>query len=208
MQNDADQTLQQNHRRTVKRLLWVCLGMFAFCFTLIPLYAVFCEITGINGKTGRMDAQLAQHIQPVDRWVTVQFDGSVNTLIPWSFRADQHQMRVRLGELAEAHFLAVNEGLETIIGQAVPSVAPSAAALYVNKTECFCFTPQRLEPSEQRDMLVRFLIDPALPPNIDVLTLSFTVYRSNAPVASPSWLPADHQIAWQPSNSSERDPHG
>jgi len=165
------------HTPLIRRILWVCAASFAFCFALIPLYSIYCEITGVNGKTGRAQAPVAA----IDdtRLIEVQFDAAVNAGLPWSFRPKVPSMRVHPGQLVEALFEAGNEGATDLVGQAVPSVAPNRASLYFNKTECFCFTEQLLRAGERRQMPVRFVIDPGLPADVRVLTLSYTFYLND-----------------------------
>ncbi len=169
-----------DHRSLVRNILWICAGSFLFCFALIPIYSIYCEITGINGKTGnaRADAAGGAAID-VSRTVTVQFDTSVKAGLPWAFRAKQSSIDVHPGQVTEVLFEASNLGSSDLVGQAVPSVAPNRASIYFNKTECFCFTEQTLAAGETRDMPVRFVVDPALPANVAVMTLSYTFYLND-----------------------------
>src|SRR5690606_33962357 len=114
-----------------------------------------------------------------ERWVTVEFDGSVNSRLPWSFRPNETRMRVRVGEQYEATYYAHNDGTTPVVGSATPSVAPARASGYFQKTECFCFTAQTLQAGETRDMPVRFIIDPALPAGVNTITLSYTFFRND-----------------------------
>jgi cytochrome c oxidase assembly protein subunit 11 len=172
----------QANRRLVRWLMLVVVGMFGFGFALVPLYNVFCEITGINGKTGgAVDAQAAlTEIVDKDRVVTVEFVSAVNAGLPWEFRPVVKKMKVHPGEMNEALYFARNQSNEAVVGQAIPSVAPGLAAKHFNKVECFCFTQQTLGPREERDMPVRFVIDPELPPEVVTVTLSYTFYKSTA----------------------------
>jgi cytochrome c oxidase assembly protein subunit 11 len=116
----------------------------------------------------------------------VQFDGGVNSRLPWSFEPEQLTMRVQPGQQYEALYYAKNLGDRAIVGNAVPSVAPARASGYFAKTECFCFTAQTLQPGEARDMPVRFIVDPALPAGIHTLTLSYTFFKNDALTAQLS----------------------
>ena len=173
--------------RTARSLSLVAAAMFGFGFALVPLYDTYCELTGVNGKTGRLSATAAGAMG-VDhsRWVTVELVGSVGEGLPWHFTPAQARVRVNPGELSDARFIATNTSAETVVGQAVPSVAPGKASRYFNKTECFCFSRQSLGPLESREMPVRFVVDPALPPEVTTLTLSYTFYPAQGVDPAPA----------------------
>ncbi|HRO62808.1 cytochrome c oxidase assembly protein [Thermomonas sp.] len=168
----------------VWKMLGIALGAFAFAFSMVPLYRITCEkVFGIRLEKGPNVAAVAA--TPADaRWVTVQFDGSVNSKLPWTFAPRQQQMLVQVGRQYEAVYAARNDSDRAIVGNAVPSVAPSRASRYFNKTECFCFTAQTLVPGESRDMPVRFIVDPALPHGIKTVTLSYTFYKNDTQTAA------------------------
>lgn len=157
----------------------VCAGSFAFCFALIPIYSIYCEITGINGKTGTANSVTGDMAIDTSRTVTVQFDAAVKSGLPWAFRPKVASIEVHPGQVTEVLFEATNLGSTDIVGQAVPSVAPNRASIYFNKTECFCFTEQTLEAGQTRDMPVRFVVDPALPRSVTVMTLSYVFYLND-----------------------------
>jgi cytochrome c oxidase assembly protein subunit 11 len=177
------------NKRIVTRLAVVVLAMFGFGFALVPLYDVFCEITGINGKTGRIAAEqaLARQVDE-DRLVTVEFLASVNSDLPWEFRPLVRKIRVHPGEITEVKYFASNRTGDPVAGQAIPSLAPGLAAKYFNKTECFCFTRQTLGPNEGKEMPLRFVVDPDLPEDIRTVSLSYTFYpaQNGAPVETIS----------------------
>ena len=170
---------RQANRRTAKRLGVVVLAMFGFGFALVPLYNVFCEITGLNGKTGVVEAKSLDGSYDESRLVTVEFVGSVNSALPWEFAPVRYKMQVHPGKVYEAAFVARNMAAETKIGQAVPSVAPTTASRFFNKTECFCFTAQKFNPGEERQLPLRFVIDRGLPAEIRTVTLSYTFFEDN-----------------------------
>ena len=126
---------RQANRRTVRRLGFAALLMFGFGFALVPLYDVFCEITGLNGKTGRIDLEkvLTERVDR-DRLVTVEFLSTVHSDLPWEFRPMVRHIKVHPGEVNEVHYFARNRDDSQVTGQAVPSVAPGQAAKYFNKT--------------------------------------------------------------------------
>jgi len=184
MNTPADQR-PSDHRRVLRRAAWTCLAAFGFAFALVPMYRIACEqVFGIKLDGSPIDtAQAASVKVDLSRTVTVEFDTTVNSRLPWSFHSSTMSMQVHPGELNEAIFVARNDSDGPIIGQAVPSVAPSSASIYFNKTECFCFTEQLLSAGEQREMPVRFVIDPNLPASVQTLTLSYTFYNNDLATA-------------------------
>src|SRR5690606_2620370 len=145
-------------------------------FALVPIYDVFCDWTGLNGKTGgRVEYAVASAEVDVERTVTVQFSATNNGGMSWEFRPMQRQMVVHPGQLNEVTFYAHNPTALPMVGQAVPSVSPSKAADLLRKTECFCFTHQVLQPGESIEMPVRFFVDQALSKDVHKLTLSYTL---------------------------------
>jgi cytochrome c oxidase assembly protein subunit 11 len=120
---------------------------------------------------------------PDARWVTVEFDGGVNSKLPWQFAPEQKSMRVQLGRQYEALYFARNTSDRTVVGNAVPSVAPAKASGYFNKTECFCFTEQLLAAGESRDLPVRFIVSPDLPKGVKTITLSYTFFKNEVRTA-------------------------
>ncbi len=170
--------MTQDITRTVKKLGLFAIAMFGFGYVMVPLYDVLCDITGLNGKTGEISQSEAETKRvDVDRLVTVEFDTNVNPALPWKFKAAEYKMKIHPGEIAEAVFIVENESDRSVIGQAVPSVAPAQASLFFNKTECFCFTKQILEPGERKEIIVRFVVDTELPKKISTMTLSYTFFR-------------------------------
>ena len=157
------------------KLLAMTVAMFGFGFLLVPLYDVFCEITGLNGKTDSSAAVITE-APDLDREVTVEFVGTVNQGGPWEFRPEVSRMRVHPGKLYSTTFYARNRSHDGIAGQAVPSVSPGQAAEYFRKTECFCFTRQDFMAGEEKDMPLRFIVDPGLPAHVDTVSLSYTMF--------------------------------
>jgi cytochrome c oxidase assembly protein subunit 11 len=162
------------------KMVCVALAAFAFAFALVPLYRIACEkVFGVRLEQGAASA--GDKLRPGEaRWVTVQFDGGVNSKLPWAFRPEQLTMKVHPGQQYEARYFARNSSDHAIVGNAVPSIAPSRASGYFSKTECFCFTAQTLAPGESRDMPVRFIVDPELPSDVHTITLSYTFYKNVA----------------------------
>jgi cytochrome c oxidase assembly protein subunit 11 len=158
----------------------VAAGMVGLAFASVPLYRVFCQVTGFGGTTQRADAA---PVQVLDRKMTVAFDANVNTGLNWQFKPAQASQKVRIGEQTLAFYKAVNNSSKPITGTATFNVTPVAAGAYFSKVECFCFTEQTLEPGQAVDMPVSYFIDPDIVndpdvQSIDTITLSYTFYRS------------------------------
>ena len=168
----------RDNRRVGLKLAGVAVGMFVFGYALVPLYDVICDVTGLNGKTGRAEATLRNKVDE-DRWVTVEFTGNSMSGLPWEFRSLQKSMRVHPGEVAVAYYEARNTAGETLTGQAVPSVAPNKAATHFKKIECFCFSQQQLKAGEYQKMPVRFVVGPDLPKEIGTVTLSYAFFNAD-----------------------------
>ena len=167
------------YKSLVSKLVIASVCMFAFGYALVPLYDLFCDITGIGGKTGQIETAVAQQEQVVtDRWITVEFTSVSTSGLPWDFKPEVNKLEVHPGQINEIVYFAKNNSSQTIVGQAIPSVAPGLASKYFNKTECFCFTQQTLAGKEQKDMPVRFIIDPDLPEDIHTITLSYSFFNA------------------------------
>lgn len=163
------------------KLVGVVLAAFVLTFSLVPLYRIACEkVFGIRVERGPGAGRMAVATPAGERRVRVEFDGSVNSRLPWAFHPEQESMEVVPGQLNEALYFARNESDHAVVGSAVPSVAPARASGYFSKTECFCFTAQTLQAGEQRDMPLRFIVDPNLPADVHTITLSYTFYRNDA----------------------------
>lgn len=172
-----------SHRRLVRRLVLISIGMFGFGFAMWPLYNVFCDLTGLGGR-GVKVVENAGELTKSDRQVKIRFDATVNSGLPWTFQAKEKSMRITLGEMSEAYYLAMNPTDEALAGQATFNVTPPEASLYFVKTECFCFTEQVLQARESREMPVYYFVQPDLPEHIREITLSYTFYRDeNASLA-------------------------
>lgn len=191
---------QRDIRRTGLKLAAVALGMFAFGYALVPLYNVICDVTGLNGKTGRVEAP-TENAADVSRWVTVEFTGNSMSGLPWEFRPQQKTLRVHPGQTAVAYYEARNTTGEAITGQAVPSVAPNKAAAHFKKIECFCFSRQTLAAQETRQMPVRFVVDTNLPRDVHTVSLSYAFFNADQASArkyggnAPAVATHEHQAA-------------
>lgn len=170
---------QQNTKAKNQRVIWFSLvaavGMFGFGFALVPVYNVFCEITGLNGKTGSAASTKTYEVDK-SRTIIVEFVATVNG-VPWKFEPLIEKMTVHPGELSTMSYTATNLSSSDVIGQAIPSVTPGPAASFFSKTECFCFTNQLLKAGETREMPVYFVIDPMISKDISIVTLAYTFFR-------------------------------
>ncbi len=171
MSRDAE--LRRENASLTRRLLLLVAGSFAFGFALIPLYDVFCEAAGIRvNETPSSAVESATASRPV----TVEFMSMLSPGDEWELVPETSAIVVQPGTLQEAKFLIRSRASVPIVGQAVPSIAPAYTARYLQKTECFCFTPQHFGPAQEREFTVRFILDPALPPQVDRMTLAYSMY--------------------------------
>lgn len=173
-----DKATAAKNRVLLVKLLVVAMAMFAFAlFVMPPIYNVFCEITGLNGKTNSTAAQGPERRQDDSRKLTVQFLADVDPGLPWEFRPDQPGVDLHPGEITQVRFHVKNTAGHDIVGRAVPSISPSEAARYFKKTQCFCFNEQTLKAGEEKDMAVIFYVDPSLPRHIGNITLAYKFYN-------------------------------
>ena len=150
-------------------------AMFAFGFALVPLYGVFCAVTGFGGKTATAAVAVAE-APDLSRTVRVELLSSVARGTPFTLEPEVSHLEVHPGQLYETHFRARNLSGRPLTAQAVPSVAPGPAARYFNKAECFCFTSQDFAPHEERELKLSFMVAAELPAHVDTLSLSYTYF--------------------------------
>ena len=160
----------------VKQLIIIALIMFGFGYALVPLYEVFCRVTGFGGKTDIIQEAAANNAQLIDRDVEVTFTSHSHTSLPWEFKPITKGLNVKVGEIQDAVFYVKNYSNRAITGMATFNVTPARAGFHFKKTECFCFTKQVLQPGEEQEMAVRFLLDKDLPEDVHELTLSYTFF--------------------------------
>jgi len=159
--------------------------VFGAAYASVPLYKVFCQMTGFGGTTQRADEVKAATIKPVDggRVLRVDFTSSVHDTMPWSFKPTQRSIRLVPGETALAFYTVKNNASYAITGVATYNVFPPKMGLYFNKIQCFCFEEQRLLPGEEVDMPVFFFLDPDMLndpslQNTNIITLSYTFFKT------------------------------
>ncbi len=168
----------------VIRLVVIVFGMFGFGFALVPLYDVFCDVTGINGKTANTAAVYQPSTIDKSRTITVEFLTRTHTGMPWEFQAKTKRIKVHPGELNTVQFYVRNPMRTDYVAQAIPSVSPGQAALYLNKTECFCFNQQPLSAGGEALMPMSFYVDPQLPEDITFFTVQYTLFDVTARAAT------------------------
>ena len=168
---------QQNnsHRSLVTALLVIVVGAFGFGYALVPLYDVFCEITGFGGRTNAQAVSVVE-TPDLDREIRIEFMTTVNSYARFEFAADADSMTVNPGKMYFATFTAKNLTDSEKVAQAVPSVAPPSAAEHFVKIECFCFNNQEFLASEEKAMPLQFIVDPDLPEYVDTITLGYTFF--------------------------------
>ena len=174
-------TMRRNGRnaRTGVILAGIVAGMVGLSFASVPLYRLFCQVTGYGGTTQVADSAPGA---AADRVIQVRFNADVDPHLPWAFRPAQRQITVRVGEPGLAYYVARNLTDRPIVGTATFNVTPLKAGIYFDKVQCFCFDEQRLEPGQEVEMAVNFFVDPAIMDdrNLDdvkTITLSYTFFR-------------------------------
>jgi cytochrome c oxidase assembly protein subunit 11 len=170
-------------------------GMTGMAYAAVPLYDMFCKVTGYNGTTKRVE-QASDVI--LDKTIEVTFDSNTASDLPWDFKPVQRSVNPKIGETLQVEFTAKNLSSKPTTGQAVFNVTPMQAGAYFNKVQCFCFTETTLQPGEEMTMPVVFFVDPEIANAVETkglktLTLSYTFYarEPSKPVAAVTTTPAD-----------------
>lgn len=179
-------------RRNVKTAMMagaVAIGMVGMGFAAVPLYKIFCQVTGYGGTTMRVDEAQAATIVNTGHQMMIRFDANHSGALPWEFRPERPTDKVSVGARDMAIFIAKNEADEPVTGTATFNVVPELAGKYFNKVQCFCFTEQTLKPGQQVRMPVLYYVDPKIltdpeTKDIEEITLSYTFY----PVEKPNKL--------------------
>jgi cytochrome c oxidase assembly protein subunit 11 len=174
--SEQNAALAAANRLMLKKLATIAVLMFGFGFALVPFYEKICEVTGIRNLL-QPDALEVSNTQ-VDhtRTVTIEFDANTQRL-GWTFKPLEAHRAVHPGELTQVVYEIRNTLDRPVTGQAIPSYGPQLAAQYLKKLECFCFQSQTLAPGEVRRMPVVFVLDPALPVDVNTVTLSYTFFE-------------------------------
>ena len=168
---------RESNRKIVAKLTVAAIAMFAFGFALVPLYDVFCDLTGLNGKTGRIEAtELAKISVDKERTVEIEFLSNLNRSLQSEFHPQIDKITVHPGEVKTVKYYVKNNTSRNMIVHAVPSVAPVKASAYFDKIECFCFDQQELKAGEAKELPVTFVVKPSLPKEVQIISLAYTLY--------------------------------
>ena len=183
MTNDGKGDTGKPHLRRDVAIAAACgvlvAGMVGASFAAIPLYKIFCSVTGFAGTT--QVARIAPKHE-IARELTIRFDSNVTPGLPWKFVPEQNEIKLHIGEVATVHYKVINEAARAITAQASYNVTPPTVGAYFDKINCFCFTQQTMKPGETREMTVVFYVDPKIVNDRDqdplnTITLSYTFYR-------------------------------
>ncbi len=190
---------RQDLSRSNRKVAVACFGMFAVmvgaAYAAVPLYDLFCRVTGFGGTTQVADSGSDVVI---NRMITVRFDGNVNHALPWKFKPEQRSVTLKMGETAQLAYLATNNSGNATVGTSTFNVSPPTAGAYFNKLDCFCFTEQELKAGETVEMPVVFFVDPDMDKDPELksvkeITLSYTFFpveQPERPVAGRADMPA------------------
>jgi cytochrome c oxidase assembly protein subunit 11 len=185
-----NQTARSNLRVGLMAFAGAC-AMLGLGYASVPLYRLFCQVTGFGGTT--MTATEAQAANAAalatGQKISIRFDASASSDMPWTFRPSQATDTITIGERDIATYVAKNEGSKAVTGMATFNVTPEQAGKYFNKIQCFCFTEQTLAPGQEVTMPVLYFVDPAMldDPNmagVEQITLSYTFHRVKEPLAA------------------------
>lgn len=176
----------RSHARVAVLCSSLVVGMLGLAYASVPLYRLFCQVTGFGGTTQRAERPADRVL---DRMLTVRFDANVAAGLPWTFEPVERKVDVQVGATGFITYRATNTSTRTTTGSATFNVVPDQAGIYFNKLECFCFTDQTLLPGQSIDMPVQFFIDPKLAEDKDAqrikeITLSYTMH-SQVPTNAP-----------------------
>jgi cytochrome c oxidase assembly protein subunit 11 len=171
--------MPQNNKNLALSVAALALSMVLLSFASVPLYSLFCKVTGYGGTVQNIPIQATKKGK---RIITVRFDANVEKKLPWKFKPEQKEMRVRTGENALAFYSSENFSDEDIVGMSIYNVTPHKAGAYFNKIHCFCFEEQLLKAHEKINMPVSFFVDPAMEDDrnlddVDTITLSYTFFK-------------------------------
>jgi cytochrome c oxidase assembly protein subunit 11 len=186
-------SIRIRNRRVAALAGATAMTMLGLAYASVPLYRLFCQVTGFGGTTQIADAA---PVRTTDRTIAIRFDANIAGSLGWTFVPKQLEMTVKIGEQGMATYRAVNTSDRELTGTAVFNVTPVSAGVYFNKIQCFCFTKQTLAAGESADLPVVFFVDPAIASDagtnkIGAITLSYTFYPVDQPASvSAAQMPA------------------
>ena len=166
-----------NLKKTYLSISIIVIFMFSFSYMLVPLSDIFCEITGLNGKTNQEKIVGINEVN-TDRFVTVKFTSTVAGSEPFNFNPMENEMIVEVGKIYTTSYILTNNTNSLKQITASPSVVPGRDAEYFKKIECFCFTQQQINGKETKELPLQFVIDEDLPLNTKTLILSYTMFNT------------------------------
>lgn len=163
------------NQQTLVKLLVVAVLMFGFGYAMVPFYRAICDALGLNNV---LKADIVANTQiDAGRFVTIEFDANLRSNLPWTFTPVEKSVRIHPGAFTQVTYEVRNRSDRPVTGQAIPSFGPQLAGRYFKKLDCFCFTQQTLAPGETRMMPVTFVVEPALPQDVNTVTLSYTFFE-------------------------------
>jgi cytochrome c oxidase assembly protein subunit 11 len=190
----SDLALTRAKRRTGLMAAGIALGMIGLAYASVPLYRVFCQVTGFGGTTGVAEAAALPDARTLralgGRTIKIRFDSNTSPGMPWQFKPRDTEQKIAIGEKRLAFFEATSMSAVATTGRAIFNVSPDTAGKYFRKIECFCFTEQTLAAGETVQMPVTFFVDPAIlddpdAKKIDEITLSYTFFPVDNPEPKP-----------------------
>lgn len=181
-------TLENRNRRVAFIGVAIAFAMLGLGFAAVPLYRIFCQVTGFAGTTQRASEAEAASVSAVGAPMSVRFDANVAPDVPWTFEPEQVTEKIQIGERKIAFYIARNNSDQPITGQASYNVEPEQTAPFFNKVQCFCFTQQTLAPHQEVRMPVVYYVDPAIlddadSKGVEQITLSYTFHRLEDPAS-------------------------
>ena len=168
--------MNTKNKKNFYYLIIFSIFMFSFSYMLVPLYDVFCELTGLNGKTGRINSEFVVE-SPLERNIGVTFTSTVANSGPFKFKPDQKELTVNPGKIYTAFYTLTNLSNYDLVATASPSVVPGKYAEYFKKIECFCFQHQEIKANETKKLTIQFIVDDGLPSEASNLVLAYTMFN-------------------------------
>jgi cytochrome c oxidase assembly protein subunit 11 len=195
---------EQKNKKFLWSLIAVVAGMIMLAYASVPLYKLFCQVTGYGG-TPQLAYEAADKI--LDRKITIRFNADINPNLPWTFKPLQKDLTLRIGETGVAFYMAENVSEQQMVGMATYNVTPLKAGQYFNKIECFCFTDQYIPPGVRMNMPVTFFIHPDLADDrnlkeVKTITLSYTFFPTKNQDINDRERGL-HRLSWKPSSNRE-----